>query len=76
MSKIMQNLVVLMEPFEDADNVSVNTGNMLFNRFSVDEDAAFELSVYYLEKASRDMMYTENLEFEEKRKVKGKGSCF
>ena len=76
MSKTMQNLVVLMEPFEDADNVSVNTGNMLFNRFSVDEDAAFELSVYYLEKASRDMMYTENLEFEEKRKVKGKRSCF
>ena len=58
----MQNLVVLMEP-DSEDNgritwmfdrsepyqTSYKTGNMLLNRFCIDEDAAFELSgVNYL----------------------------
>ena len=48
MSKIKQNLVVLMEP-EDAWDIHWNAGYMIFNRFCIDEDAAFELSgVYYL----------------------------
>ena len=49
MSKIMQNLVVLMEPSKDAYDHSLKAGNMIFNRFCIDEDAAFELSgVNYL----------------------------
>ena len=44
MSKIMQNLVVLMEPSEYAYNTSVKGGNMILNRFCIDEDAGFELS--------------------------------
>ena len=53
MSKIMQNLVVLMEPNERAHRTPLKGGNMIFNRFCIDEDAAFELSgVNYLEKAS------------------------
>ena len=49
MSKIKQNLVVLMEPSEDAWRIHLKVGNMIFNRFCIDEDAAFELSgVYYL----------------------------
>ena len=78
MSKIMQNLIVLMEPSEDRDDVSLKAGNMILNRYCIDEDAAFELSgVYYLETSSREMMKLESLkslEFEEKRSVKGKGS--
>ena len=51
MSKIMQNLVVLMEPSEDAFANSLKAGNMILNRFCIDEDAAFELSgVNYLKK--------------------------
>ena len=51
MSKIMQNLVVLMEPSEDADETPLKAGNMILNRFCIDEDAAFELSgVNYLKK--------------------------
>ena len=51
MSKIMQNLVVLMEPSEFAHQMSVKGGNMCLNRFCIDEDAAFELSdVHYLQK--------------------------
>ena len=72
MSKIMQNLVVLMEPSKDACDVSLKTGRMIFNRFCIDEDAAFELSgVYYLETSSRKM---KRLEFQEERRVKGEGS--
>ena len=44
MSKIMQNLVVLMNPSVDASDASLKVGNMIFNRFCIDEDAAFELS--------------------------------
>ena len=47
----MQNLVILMEPSEVADDISLKGANMYFNRFCVDEDAAFELSgVHYLAK--------------------------
>ena len=50
MSKVMQNLVVLMEPSKDA-------WDMILNRFCIDEDAAFELSgVNYLKKSSLDIL--------------------
>ena len=49
MSKIKQNLVVLMEPQTFDWRIHLKVGNMIFNRFCIDEDAAFELSgVYYL----------------------------
>ena len=49
MSKIKQNLVVLMETPYRAWDIRLNAGYMIFNRFCIDEDAAFELSgVYYL----------------------------
>ena len=44
MSKIMQNLVVMMEPPTDACDISLKAGRMCLNRFCIDEDAAFELS--------------------------------
>ena len=34
----------MMEPSKYADDVSLKAGNMIFNRFCIDEDAAFELS--------------------------------
>ena len=50
-SKTMQNLVVLMEPSEYACDTSLKPGNMILNRFCIDEDAAFELSeVNYLKR--------------------------
>ena len=42
MSKIMQNLVVFMEPSENGCQIDMKAGKMLLNRFSFDEDAAFE----------------------------------
>ena len=49
----MQNLVVLMDPPDSAWNVSVKGGNMLLNRFCIDEDAGFELSgISFLKKES------------------------
>ena len=49
MSKVMQNLVVLMDPSVKAYRIDMKAGNMILNRFCIDEDAAFELSgVNYL----------------------------
>ena len=68
----MQNLVLLMDPSEEANRIDLKGGNMFMNRFSIDEDVAFELSgVYYLKKSSYDIIYEKNLELE--RKTKGKG---
>ena len=73
----MQNLVVLMEPSEDASDVSLNTGNMILNRFCIDEDAAFELSgVNYLKKSSGDMEDGESICFKVQRILKGKEYSF
>ena len=53
MPKIMQNLVVLMEPSEFAEDINLKGGKMCLNRFCIEEDAAFELSgVHYLKKYS------------------------
>ena len=52
----MQNLIVLMEPSEDAHVISCKGGRLLFNRFCIDEDAAFELSgVHYLKESSEKL---------------------
>ena len=72
-SKIKQNLVVLMEPSEYAHRVPLKTGNMILNRFCIDEDAAFELSgVNYLTKSSNDIKYGHNLKFKAQREEKGR----
>ena len=56
MTKIMQNLIVLMEPSVEAYRTPLKGGNMILNRFCIDEDAAFELfRVNYLVKTSLDM---------------------
>ena len=73
----MQNLVVLMEPSENAEVKPLKAGNMILNRFCIDEDAAFELSgVDYLTKYSWPHSYGENREFEVEKKVKGKDYSF
>ena len=51
MTKIAQNLVILIDPSNAAFDVSFKSGNMFMNRFSIDEDDAFEISgVYHLKK--------------------------
>ena len=56
MSKIKQNLVVLVEPPMLGYEIHLKVGYMIFNRFCIDEDAAFELSgVNYLKEASWTM---------------------
>ena len=77
MSKIMQNLVVLMEPSVDDWITPLKGGNMILNRFCIDEDAAFELSgVNYLKKTSDDIEDGESIKFKIIRKVKGKEHSF
>ena len=56
MAKIMQNMVVLVEPPERAWNTSSKGPKMCLNRFCIDEDAAFELSgVHHVDKSFNDM---------------------
>ena len=63
----MQNLVVFIEPSQDASNISLKAGKLYFNRFCIDEDAACELSgVYYLKSE-------EPLRITLKQKAEGKG---
>ena len=53
-----QNLVVLMEPPIDQFDISLKGGNMILNRFCIDEDAAFELSeVHYFKKSRHKNTY-------------------
>ena len=76
MSKIMQNLVVLMEPSKDAHNNSLEGGNMVLNRFCID---AFELSgVNYLKKSSEEMdgWKGNRSKFKQIRSEKGKEYSF
>ena len=47
MPKVMQNLVVLRNPNKKDWQTSFKGGRMCFNRFSINEDAAFELSGVY-----------------------------
>ena len=68
----MQNLVILMEPNEDADEVSLKGGNMCLNRFSINEDAAFEISgVHYLKEWSFKITDTNTYRSTAKREAKG-----
>ena len=57
-SKIMQKVVTFLESSPDDWIVSLKAGNMSFNRFCIDEDAAFESAgVYYLKESSLSMAY-------------------
>ena len=72
MSKIMHNLVVLVEPSKIAYHTSLKGGNMILNRFCIDEDAAFELSrVNSLEKTFLGLKHMGGTRVV-KRKEKGK----
>ena len=60
MSKMLQDVVLLMDPPNDAWNISLQGGNMALNRFCIDEEAAFELSgVYYLQKWMTDTRFND-----------------
>ena len=49
MPKITQNLVILMEPSQNAYDIDLKVGNMCLNQFCIDEDNAFELfGVHFL----------------------------
>ena len=56
----MQNIVLLMEPEQLPDHDSdqpLKPGNMLLNRFCIDEEAAFESTgVYYLKTLTNSIL--------------------
>ena len=49
MPKTLQNIFIFIEPQQSESITTLKCGNMILNRFCVEEDATFELSgVYYL----------------------------
>ena len=66
----MQNLAVFMEPSGYAPEISSRSGNMILNRFCIDEDGAFELSGVYYFKTLDDKIFGYDREVH--RKAKGK----
>ena len=65
----MQNLIVFIEPSEDASNISSRAAILYLNRFCIDEESACELSgVYYLKSE-------EPLRITLKEKAEGEGKA-
>lgn len=53
----MHNFVVFLEKSENIENTSLKAAMLYLNRFSIDEDAACEISgVYYLKNTPKKMM--------------------
>ena len=75
----MQGIVLFIEPHDDAFHTPFKIGHLFMNRFTIDENAGFEiLKVLELEKTSFKMSFPmdpeyRNYESETERKVKGKG---
>ena len=72
----MHNVILFPEAFQEKFVTPLKIGDLFFNRFGVDEDAAFEMiGVYQLEKTSIKMADPDEEEyknFEQERKDKGK----
>ena len=61
-----------MEEQEEAWLTPLKIGNLFFNRFAADEDAAFEsVGVYHLQKSSEKMENQYEEEYKNERKEKG-----
>ena len=77
MPKIMQKIILFIEPNEDAWFTPAKIGDLFMNRFAVDEDTAFEvINVLELGKTSTKMSWPEDPEyskFENERQEKGMG---
>ena len=73
MSKIMQKIVLFIEPNDDAFFTSLKIGNLFMNRFAVEEDANSEvLKIFELEKSCYEISNPSNKEFSAEKKQKGK----
>ena len=72
MPKLMQKIVLFIEPHDDAFYTPSKIGHLFMNRFAVDEDAGFEiLKVLELGQSSWEMSTPENEDFYNKRQQKG-----
>ena len=65
----MQNLVVFIEPSDDASNISSKAAILYLNRFCIDEESACELSGVY------DLKSEEPLRITLKQKAEGQGKA-
>ena len=68
----MKNIIVFIEPNEHSYNTNWKIANLYLNRFTIDEDASFDLlGVYYLKKCHKDLVnQPEEFSVQRKEKVK------
>ena len=60
----MHQVVLFMEEREEAYKTPLKGGNLFFNRFAADEDAAFEsVGIYHLQKSSWKMAIDDDEEY-------------
>ena len=72
MSKIIQNLVLFMEPQHEASDTTLKAGKMYFNRFFIDENSGLELlEIHYLKESSKSISAQVSSEFKLKSEIKG-----
>ena len=58
MPKYMHQVIFLIEPNDDKYWTNEKIGNIFMNRFTIDEDAAFEiLKIFELQKTSEQMAF-------------------
>ena len=71
----MQKIVLFIEPSDDAFFTPFKIGHLFMNRFSIEEEASFEIvKIFELGKSSLKMSnsyYSEYSNFEEERNKKG-----
>ena len=70
MTENMKNIIVFIEPNEHSFSPNWKIAHLYLNRFTIDEDASFELlGVYYLKKCHKDLV-NQPEEFRVQRKEK------
>ena len=78
MAENMKNIIVFIEPSEEPERPNWKIAHLYLNRFTIDEDAAFELlGVYYLSEFYHNLIEpTEEVILERKQKVMVTNSKF
>ena len=68
MPKLMQKIVLFIEPSDEACDTPSKIGHLFMNRFAIDEDSSFEVvKVLELEKTSWAMSQPKHHEFKNNR---------
>ena len=73
MLKKMQNVILIIDQSGNDWSTPLKSGNSFMNRFSIDEDAAFEIiGIYHLDTELSSILAEQRFYMEEDRKGRGR----